>query len=61
MSTDNLQKQVNQSVLVMHGLVTKSQQLNNDFKRVQELHAQIREIRETLDLFLPLVNKMTAK
>jgi hypothetical protein len=60
-ATDRLHEQVQASVLVMHGLIVKCQQLDNDFKKIQELQKQIREIRQLLDIFDTQVTKMLKK
>lgn len=60
-ATDRMSEQVQQSVLVMHGLIVKCQQLDNDFKKIQELQKQIREIRQMIDVFEAQVNKMVRK
>lgn len=60
-ATDRLNEQVQASVLVMHGLIVKCQQLDNDFKKIQELQKQIREIKQMLDIFEEHINKMVRK
>lgn len=60
-ATDRLTEQVEASVLVMHGLIVKCQQLDTDFKKIQELQKQIKELRQMIDLFETQVSKMLKK
>jgi hypothetical protein len=57
LSVDNLQEQVNESLVSMHTLITKCQELNQDFKKIHEMHAEIRSIRKDVDTLYALLNQ----
>lgn len=57
LATENLQEQVNESVVSMHSLITKCLELNQDFKKIQEMHTEIKNIRRDVDVLYNLVSK----
>jgi hypothetical protein len=56
LATENLQEQVNESLVAMHTLITKCQELNVDFKRIHEMAAEIKAIRRDVDTLYALIN-----
>jgi methyl-accepting chemotaxis protein len=56
-SVDNTSTAVTDTITQMQNFLNKCQQLNHDMKACEELSKQIKEIRRTLDIMEPLINK----
>jgi hypothetical protein len=57
LATENLQEQVNESLVAMHTLITKCQELNVDFKRIHEMAAEVKAIRKDVDTLYALIGE----
>lgn len=55
LTTENMQEQVNESLVAMHTLITKCQELNVDFRRIHEMAGEIKAIRKDVDVLYGLI------
>jgi hypothetical protein len=60
-TVDNVNDAVNQNAIVMHQLITKTQQLNEDLKQLQFLAQQIKNVKKDLSAFEKLVENLTKR
>eukprot|EP01120_Amphizonella_sp_Union-15-10_P009626 TRINITY_DN368_c0_g1_i2.p1 TRINITY_DN368_c0_g1~~TRINITY_DN368_c0_g1_i2.p1 ORF type:complete len:155 (-),score=28.35 TRINITY_DN368_c0_g1_i2:58-522(-) len=60
-TVDNLADAVSQSVVSMHDLITKGQELNTDLKKVESLHKKIKDIKKMLDTLENMITRLNVQ